>query len=62
MIDEQREEKEKIYQSIEANTQFNVVTPIKQIVCTSTREAENFIKREHKKKHLYLLLRRLQAL
>jgi len=38
-----------------ANTQFNVVSPIKQIVCTSIGEGgKNFIKtlEEYNKKHL----------
>ena len=33
------EEKKKIFQSIlKANTQYNVISPIKQIVCTFTEE------------------------
>jgi len=41
----QHEKEEIRYSEVKtANTQVNVVSPIKQNVCTSTREGENFIK------------------
>jgi len=50
----QHEEEERYFEVEKANTQFNVFSLIKQIVCTSTREeGRNFIKtlEEYNEKH-----------
>ena len=60
------EEKNKIFQSRQkANTQYNVIPPIKQIVCTSTGEGErNFIRTlgEYNKNYLHLTVRSYKVL
>ena len=57
--------KKKRYSKVKkTNIQFNVVPPIKQIVCTFTREGRNFIRtlREYNKKYLHFTLKSYEPL
>ena len=62
--DNEKKRRRRYYWVKNANTQYNVVPPIKQIICTSTEEGGetllNF--REYNKNYLHLSLRRLQTL
>jgi len=58
----EKKKKEEDIQSIKVNIKFNVVSPIKQIVCVHEKRGETLLNFEYNKKHLHFSLRRLQAL